>query len=75
MEVTIHADRDDWTLTADGERLGSDLMSFTFLYYLTDESGNFLTDESGNRLAAYVDETLYPRLLHAENDDWTLTTE
>lgn len=75
MQQTLHALKDDWTLTSDGEKLSSGLMSFLFPYYLTDELGNYLTDESGNRLIGYVDDVLYPRLLHAEPSDWTLTTE
>lgn len=72
--MQLHALADDWALNAP-EFLEKDT-EFVFTagpFYLTDELGNKLTDELGNYLIAYNETNVFPLMLHAAPDDWSLT--
>lgn len=75
MDITLHALQDDWTLHANADTTRSTGTSIVSYAYLTDPSGNKLTDTAGNYLVAGYLETVYPQVLHALQDDFTLHSE
>lgn len=72
MDFTLHALADDWKLNALADTPRSSGLTLNFPAYLTDESGNRLTDQSGNYLIGYYSDTVYPQVLHANQDDFKL---
>jgi hypothetical protein len=64
--------QDDFKLNALFDVARSAGQTFTFVYYLTDTTGNYLTDTAGNRLVGYGTTTSYPQILNAIQDNFLL---
>ena len=75
MNLELNSVRDDFTLNANGDLERSAGITYPYEYFLIDPDGNFLTDPDGNFLVAYFEDTLYPQVLTALADDFTLNTE
>lgn len=70
--MELHALADDFNLNALGDTERSGGTTIYIPAYLTDPSGNRLTDPSGNYLIGNYEELVYPQVLHAIQDDFSL---